>query len=393
MINGTHPLRNRAVAAGITIRIALMILILALLSGCCGRWSGVRDGCNCCPLCLRPCHVSDQYPAHQYQVPQAGFGAPAYAMPQETGAPPAGTTFEAPANAPANETAEPPAAMPEVPAPTMPDEPGSGGTSRLDREMNIEKALRAANSRPGAIEPETISAKPSSVAAQPDDLEQWFDDSQPSGTAEPDVPWEIIKTPDTNESEESNGEPLASQTASDEGLTSPSAPMIQESQTMMHADTAAAGSESGTVRPLPQIREPSSVLIQETSDETAMRIRPLPPMATQVPASQSTAEIHPSPSGETQGKSMLRLQARPASSTRSASGVPATGASMHPARATIVGPSNGSLFIPPSAVEAVPATGPELEPLAFPPFPDIPATDSNSLDPRSAQPETTDVIR
>ncbi len=90
------------------------------------------------------------------------------------------------------------------------------------------------------------------------------------------------------------------------------------------------------------------------------------------------------------------LQARPVEkSHQRQAGVPVSNASHQPdaSRATIVPDSGQGLFIPPSAIQTVPAVGPDREPQAFPGFPGIPAPHSESLKPRSAKPDSGEVIR
>ncbi len=90
------------------------------------------------------------------------------------------------------------------------------------------------------------------------------------------------------------------------------------------------------------------------------------------------------------------LQARQVEKSRQRQeGVPVSNASHRPksSRAKIVPDSETELQIPASAVQPVPAVGPQLELLTFPGFPGIPVPKSGTLEPRSAQPQSGDVMR
>jgi hypothetical protein len=60
--------------------------------------------------------------------------------------------------------------------------------------------------------------------------------------------------------------------------------------------------------------------------------------------------------------------------------------------ATIIPGSGQPTPIPPADV-VVPATGPDIESKAYPGFPGVPAPNASGLEPRSAQPQSTDVVR
>jgi hypothetical protein len=91
-----------------------------------------------------------------------------------------------------------------------------------------------------------------------------------------------------------------------------------------------------------------------------------------------------------------RLQARPVDkSSQRKSGVPVSNAShgTTPSHAAIIPEPSGTLFIPPSAIQPVPATGPEIESKTFPGFRGLPVPNSKSLEPRSAQPGSNEMLR
>ena len=335
-------------------------------SGKAGKYFGKLKR-RCCQPAIRPWQVSDQYHAMAYSVPPAGCCDSSTVI----------------INAPAADEA------PSGESPAETGEPAAAGESTMirspaeqllfTRSTPKKKPAMTSPGQPGtAAGPQPSQPAPANRGLRVEDL---FANSKLVSSPAPVVEWDVTEPARTANSPgilDRGGDFQISRPAATErkpaGAATPNNPFRLNSPA---ARPAASGDQPDFSKQLPFSGESN-----RATNDTPSRAGPDP---------LADADRQPA-------ATMLKLRAHQplARPGQRSSGVPASNAGFKQASPAWIlsdQKEQGSLFVPPSAIHSLPATGPRPEERAEPVWPGVPGPNSQSLEPRSAKPDSDEVVR